>query len=383
MIGRKWYAGPQKFCKAAPTDLWEKSEGEIMGENTEGQSMQAWRVHRYGQPLEVLTLEDAPVPTPAANEVLVEVEAIPLNLNDIERITGGNMMAAPEFPYSPGMEVFGRVVAAGEGAEQWQGQRVAGITRQAHGGYAQFAICPSVNVFAIPDDIALPDAAALLFPFHLAWLGLVNRADLRSGESVLIHAAAGGSGSAAVQLAKAFGATVFATCGSDEKVAFCKSLGADFVYNYETDDWAAGVLEETGNQGVDVVFDNVGPAVMEKSFACTAYNGRYLMMGFASDKTRADEASIVPRRVIMGNIKLCGVLLNYQSDEMVDFMKSAMGWNVAPRALGELAMADILELVRSGAVQAVVGATPSFAELPQAIVDLGERKTIGRTIVLL
>src|SRR5439155_4894954 len=107
------------------------------------------------------------------------------------------------------------------------------------------------------------------------------------------------------------GARVFATAGSDDKVKLCQELGADVAINYRDDEFAAVVMAETGQRGVDVVFDNVGEAVLEQSLACTAYNGRYLMMGFASDKTKADEPFIVPRRVAAGNLKLCGVLLAY------------------------------------------------------------------------
>ena len=124
---------------------------------------------------------------------------------------------------------------------------------------------------------------------------------------MLIHAAAGGSGSAAIQLAKDRGATVFATVGSEAKVQLCRDLGADIVINYSEQDFAPIVLEQTENRGVDVVFDNVGEAVLEASLKCTAYNGRYLMMGFASDKSHADQKLIVPRQVSTGNLKLCGV----------------------------------------------------------------------------
>src|SRR6202158_253411 len=132
----------------------------------------------------------------------------------------------------------------------------------------------------MPESIPLPGAAALYFPFHLAWLGLFDRAELRAGESVLIHAAAGGSGSAAIQLAKHVGARVFATAGTDEKVQLCRDLGADVAINYNSTDFSEIVLAQTDNLGVDVVFDNVGEAVMELSMKCTKYNGRYLMMGF-------------------------------------------------------------------------------------------------------
>src|SRR5215470_13348748 len=260
-------------------------------------TMRAWRTHAYGpRPTEVLRLDTVPIPEPQPGEVRVRVQAIPLNLNDLERITGGNMMMRPELPYSPGMEVMGVVDACGDGTGEWQGRRVVAVPRGANGGFAEYALCPVASAFEMPAAIPLPDAAALYFPFHLAWLGLFDRADLRAGESVLIHAAAGGSGSAAIQLAV--------------------HAGAHVTINYSDTDFAPIVMRETGDRGVDVVFDNVGQAVMEKSMSCLAYNGRYLMMGFASDKTVADEKLIVPRRVAVGNFKLCGVLLAYVPDEM-------------------------------------------------------------------
>lgn len=347
----------------------------------ETEGMRAWVVHRYGRPLDVLELETVAVPEPGPGEVRVRVQAIPLNLNDLERITGGNMMVRPEFPYSPGMEVMGVVDGCGPGAESWDGRRVVATTTSAYGGFAEAAICPTAAMFEMPDDIPLPDAAALYFPFHLAWLGLFDRADLRAGESVLIHAAAGGSGSAAIQLARHAGARVFATAGTDEKVQLCRELGADIAINYSTDDFAEVVLAETAQAGVDVVFDNVGEAVVEKSMNCVAYNGRYLMMGFASNKVVADERFVVPRRVLMGNFKLCGVLLNYANDDMVQLLKGAMGWNVARRELGERAHAEIVELVRTRAIRPVIGDTVPFDRLPAAVEALASRATTGRTIV--
>ncbi|HXK23893.1 MAG TPA: zinc-binding dehydrogenase, partial [Myxococcota bacterium] len=286
--------------------------------------MRAWRTHRYGAPREVLSLDRVPIPEPGPGEVRVRVQAIPLNLNDLERITGGNMMVRPELPYSPGMEVMGVVDACGPGADAFAGRRVVAMPKQAHGGFAEYALCPIVSAFDMPASIPLPDAAALYFPFHLAWLGLFDRAALRAGESVLVHAAAGGSGSAAVQLARNAGARVFATAGSAEKSKLCRDLGADVAIDYTTDDFAEVVLAETGGRGVDVVFDNVGDAVFEKSMKCLAYDGRYLMMGFASDKRVADEKWIVPRRIALGNCKLCGVLLAYAPDAMAQTLKKSM-----------------------------------------------------------
>src|ERR1700732_836334 len=120
--------------------------------------MRAWRTHEYGRPLEVLKLDTVTIPRPELGELRVRVQAIPLNLNDLERITGGNMMVRPELPYSPGMEVMGIVDACGPGTEKLEGKRVVAITRGAHGGFAEYSICPAVSAFEMPDDIPLPDA---------------------------------------------------------------------------------------------------------------------------------------------------------------------------------------------------------------------------------
>jgi NADPH2:quinone reductase len=343
--------------------------------------MRAWRVHQYGDPLDVLQLDEVPVPVPEAGELLVKVEGIPLNLNDLERINGGNMMVRPELPYAPGMEVMGRVEAAGDGVEAFVGRRVSATTKTAIGGYAEKAICPAVSAFDIPDDIPMPDAAALFFPFHLAWLGLFDRGELTAGETVLIHAAAGGSGSAAIQLAKDAGATVFATAGSEEKLALCRELGADVAIDYTTTDFAGVVLAETGNKGVDVIFDNVGEAVWEASLKSLSYNGRYVMMGFASNKVVADEPFIVPRTFMLTNARLCGVMLSYQSPDMIGFLKGAMGWNVVPSELGARVQSEVVERYRAGRVKAVIGEVVPFEELPRAIDAMANRGTVGRVIV--
>jgi NADPH2:quinone reductase len=304
-------------------------------------------------------------------------------LNDLERITGGNMMLRPELPSTPGMEVMGVVDACGPGTAEWQGERVVAMPKGANGGYAEFAICPITSVFVMPEDIPLPDAAALYFPFHLAWLGLFDRAELQAGETVLIHAAAGGSGSAAIQLAVHAGARVLATAGSDDKTRLCRELGADVAINYREQDFSEVVLAETANRGVDVVFDNVGPEVVERSMKCTAYNGRYLMMGFASDKTKADEPFIVPRQVSAGNFKLCGVMLVYADPEVVTMVKQARGFNFMSRLLGQHITDSVVELVRTRRVRPVIGQVVRFDDVPAAIDAMANRKTTGRTIVSL
>src|SRR2546429_4724081 len=125
--------------------------------------MRAWRTHEYGRPTDALRLDTVSIPTPEPGELRVRVQAIPFNLNDLERITGGNMMVRPELPYSPGMEVMGVVVGAGPDVQDHVGRRVVATTKGAHGGFAEQAVCPAGSAFDMPDSIPLPDAAALYF----------------------------------------------------------------------------------------------------------------------------------------------------------------------------------------------------------------------------
>lgn len=346
-------------------------------------TMKAWRVHKFGPPLESLQLDEVPIPEPGPGEVLVRNLALPLNLNDLERIQGGNMMAPPQLPATPGMEVMGVVEACGAGAEALQGRRVVGIARQAFGGFAEYALAPAGATFDMPDAIPLPDAAALFFPFHLAWLGLFDRAGLKAGQSVLVHAAAGGSGSAAIQLARNAGARVFATAGSDDKLQLCRDLGAEVAINYKTAEFDDIILDATNGKGVDVVFDNVGEAVMDKSIRSIAYNGHYLLMGFASNKQIADEKFLVPRRAALGNCHFSGVMLAYANEQMAAGLKRAMGWNFPTSALGAHVHQSILDLSLAGKVRAIVGSEVAFAEAPAAFAALAARTTTGRTVVRL
>lgn len=343
--------------------------------------MRAWRVHEYGQPGDVLRLERVALPEPGPGEVRVHAEGIALNLNDLDRITGANMAFRPELPYAPGMETMGVVEAAGPGAEALLGRRVAACTKMAYGGFAEYAVASATATFPMPDDIRFPDAAAVMFPFHLAWLGLIDRARVRPGETVLVHAAAGGSGSAAVQLAVDEGARVIATVGSPAKAQLCRNLGAEAVIDYTQDDLTARVMDLTVQRGVDVVFDNVGAAVMAASMDCLAYGGRYLMMGFASDKTVLDQPVVVPRRLSMGNFSIAGVLLAYADPDTIPMVKAAAGANFVSSVLGARLHDDILARLRAGRVRAVVGDVVPFADLPAAMTALARRDTVGRTVI--
>src|SRR5574340_352918 len=136
--------------------------------------MKAWRVHAYGEPEQALILEDVPVPEPGPGEVRVRTEAITLNFNELDGVRGRYRTVNPPLPFIPGMEVLGRVDACGAGVESWLNKRVVGIPSGAYGGYAEAALCPVYGgTFEVPDDLALPGAAAFYFPFHLSWLALL------------------------------------------------------------------------------------------------------------------------------------------------------------------------------------------------------------------
>jgi NADPH:quinone reductase len=338
-------------------------------------------VHEFGEPQDVLRLDDVPAPTPGPGEILVRVAATTLNFNDVDGVRGRYRTVAPPLPYTPGMEVLGIVEDAGTGAESWVGKRVVAIPGGAFGGYADFAVGPAAMAFEMPPVSELADtpAAAVYFPFHLSWLALHERARLQAGETVLIHAGAGGVGSAAIQLASVAGARVIATAGSAAKLNLCRSLGAEVAIDYGETDFVAAVLAATDGRGVDVAFDSVGGDVTTQTFRCMAFNGRHLLVGFASG-IEAEDEGIIPRPVLFGNFSLYGVCHAYVDDPLA--LKEATGYNFPSHADGERVHERVLELVAKGSVRPVIGNEVAFADLPQALQAMAERKTVGRNVAL-
>jgi NADPH2:quinone reductase len=299
-------------------------------------------------------------------------------MNDVDGCYGRYRTVNPPLPYTAGMEVTGTVDAAGEGAETWLGKRVVACPEGAQGGFAEQALAPVDLVFEAPPCLDGRESAAFFFPFHLSWLGLLERARVARGESVLVHAAAGGIGSAAVQIARAAGARVFATAGGPEKARFCGELGADLAIDYRSEDFAEAVLGATDGAGVDVVFDTVGGEVAERSWRCIARNGRHVMVGF-SGGIEAEDRGVTPRPLMFGNFALLGVILAYTSSPVA--IKRATGWNFVPRAVGEEIHARLVELLDAGRIRPIIGATLPFTELPAALAALEQRNTMGRTVV--
>jgi len=341
--------------------------------------MRAWRVQRFGAPTDVLRLDEIDVPEPGPGEVQIAVEAITINFNDIDGIHGRYRTVPVEPPYVPGMEVLGCVRSAGSGAEDLIGRRVCAVPAGAFGGYAEVAVAPAAMTFTMPASMDTATAAAIYMPFHVAYLALYERAHVSADDTVLVHAAAGGVGSAAVQLAAARGARVIATAGSPAKLAFARGLGAAFAVDYRADDFVAQVLDITDGRGVDVAFDSVGGATTLETFRCMAFGGRHLLVGFASG-IEAEDEGIVPRPVLFGNFSLVGVCHAYTEDSLE--FKRLTGLNFPSHADGVRLHEDLLAMIAAGTIHPVVGSTSSFSGLPEIVGAMEGRTTMGRNVVI-
>jgi NADPH2:quinone reductase len=300
-----------------------------------------------------------------------------LNFNDLDGIHGRYKTVPVPVPYTPGMEILGRVEAAGAGAESWIGKRVVAIPSGAHGGYAEYVVAPAAMAFEMPDDLPEPEAAGIFMPYHLAYLALYERARLQTGQTLLVHAAAGGVGSSALQLGVHAGARVIATAGSDEKRALCRELGADVVLDSRAD-FIAPVLDATDGRGVDVAFDTIGGQITVDTFRCMAFNGRHVIAGFASGIEHED-VGIVPRPVLFGNFDLVGVCHAYVDDPIA--FKRDTTFNFPAHRDGEQLHAEVLRMVADGSIRPVIGLELPFERLPEGLAAMEARQTVGRVVV--
>ncbi|MFE1249807.1 NADPH:quinone oxidoreductase family protein [Streptomyces sp. NPDC058735] len=233
--------------------------------------MQAWHVHENGEPSEVMRLEDAQPPTPGDGQVLLKVRAANVNFPDA-LLCRGQYQIRPPLPFTPGVEICG---------ETEDGRRVIANPVLPHGGFAEYTVADAAALLPAPDALDDAEAAALHIGYQTGWFGLHRRAGLRAGETLLVHAAAGGVGSAAVQLGKAAGATVIGVVGGSAKAAVARGLGCDVVVDRRADDVVAAVKEATGGRGADVIYDPVGGEAYTQSTKVVAFEGRIVVVGFA------------------------------------------------------------------------------------------------------
>jgi len=340
--------------------------------------MQALQVTRNGPPAEVLAVRAVDRPGPGPGQVLVRVGAASLNFNDIDRCLGTLVSVPTPPPYTLGMDVCGTVVEAGEGAEVWLGRRVVAVTTSALGGIAEFALADAVAVFDAPEGLDDAEATAFLLPFQASHLALFRRGRLTAGETLVVHSAASGLGSAGIQLGKAAGARVIAVAGGPDKGAFCTAQGADLVIDHTTDDFVEAVLAATGDVGADVVYDLAGGDFVERSWRCTARGGRYLAVGFADDEENGMTGRPL-RMACIGNIDLVGVMLAWVDD--VDPGMRRFGFNPFGRDVADGIHADLLRLAAEGAIRPAVGRRVTMTEAGAALEDHRARRSIGRTVV--
>jgi len=301
-------------------------------------------------------------PQPQAGEVLLAIHAASLNFPDL-LIVQNKYQMKPALPFIPGAEFAGEVLALGHGVTQLQvGQRVACLGGT--GGFATHAVVPAALCTALPPDFPLIDAAALIMTYATSHHALVDRAALRPGETVLVLGAAGGVGTAAIQVAKAAGARVIAAASSDEKCALCESIGADVSINYRSEDLRAAIKLHTAGKGPDVVYDPVGGELAEPAFRSIAWRGRYLVIGFAAGPIPALPWNLA----LLKGASVVGVFWG-------DFAKREPQANAA-------AMAELLQWYAQGKIKPVIDRSMPMAELPGAFARMASRAVMGKLVLV-
>ena len=324
--------------------------------------MRAWRVHELGEPVDVLTLEDVPSPTPGPGEVALDVAAASLNFPDV-LLCRGEYQVKPELPFSPGSEVAGVVTALGDGVDTVQvGQRVIAIPQFGNGGLAEQTLAAAATVYPIPDTLEWPAAAALHITYQTGYLALHRRAALQPGETLLVHAGAGGVGSAAIQLGLAAGARVFATAGGPEKVQVCRDLGAELAIDYRADDFVTAVKEATDGRGADVIYDPVGGDTFDRSRKCVAFEGRILIIGFTGGRI----ADAPTNHALVKNYSVVGVhwgLYNLMNPKLISETHD-----------------ELMRLHTAGEIAPLVSEVLPLEDAPAALTRLASRGTWGKVV---
>jgi NADPH:quinone reductase len=324
--------------------------------------MQGWQVHELGDPGDVLTWGEMQDPEPGPGQVLVRVHAVACNFPDI-LVCQGRYQEKPPLPFTPGMEIAGEVVAAGEGAAAAVGDRVLGTPPMGKGGYAELALLDADSTLPWPEGMSAGQAAGMFVTYQTGICALEHRGRLQPGETLLVHAAAGGVGSAAVQLGKALGARVIGTAGGPEKCAVARAMGADEVVDYAAEDLVARVKELTEGRGADVVYDPVGGDVFDASRRAVAFEGRILVIGFVAGRF----AEAPTNHILVKNYAVVGV-------HWALYRRRAPEW--IPRWQGRLN-----GLWATGEIAPLVGTELPLRGAPEALRRLGSRGTTGKVVL--
>jgi NADPH:quinone reductase len=324
--------------------------------------MRAWQIQQLGEPRDALRLAEVPDPEPAPGQVLVRVLGAAANFPDV-LMCQGSYQVRPALPFTPGIELCGEVVTLGSGVTGIAvGDRVIGGPVLPYGAYAELALMDADAVLPAPDGLDDAEAAAFFITYQTGWFGLHRRARLAAGETLLVQAAAGGVGSGAVQLGKAAGARVIGVVGGERKAGVARALGADVVVDRLSQDFVQVVKEVTGGRGADVVYDSVGGDAYTRSTKCIAFEGRILVVGFASGQI----PSAALNHALVKNYSIVGLHWGlYRTKE--------------PQAIVECHR-QLTKLVADGAIRPLVSERLGLDDVPEALDKLAHGDTVGRIV---
>mgnify|MGYP003616175634 CR=1 FL=1 len=323
--------------------------------------MHAWLCENPTR-VDALTGQELPTPQPKAGEVLIEIKAASLNFPDL-LIVQNKYQMKPALPFVPGSEYAGTVQAVGEGVTHLKvGQNVACLSGT--GGFGTHTIAPAALCMPLPEGFSHVDAAAFIMIYATSWHALMDRAQLKAGETVLVLGAAGGVGTAAIQIAKAAGARVIAAAAADEKCARGTRLGADATTNYSTGNLRDSIKALTDGKGPDVIYDPVGGDFAEPAFRSIAWRGRYLVVGFASGPI----PSLPLNLTLLKGASIVGVFWG-------DFARREPKANAAM-------MAELAQWYAQGKVKPVIDRAMPMAELKAAYAHMGSRGVMGKLVMV-
>jgi len=323
--------------------------------------MQAW-ICENPTGVDALTWQQSDTPQPKAGEVLIAIEAASLNFPDL-LIVQIKYQIKPPLPFVPGSEFAGTVQAVGDGVTHLRvGQAVACLPGT--GGFATHAVASAALCLPLPAGFGTVDAAAFIMTYATSWHALIDRAQLKAGETVLVLGAAGGVGTAAIQIAKAAGARVIAAASTEEKCALCESIGADASINYSNKNLRDEIRSKTGGQGPDIIYDPVGGDLTEPAFRAIAWRGRYLVVGFAAGGI----PSLPLNLALLKGASIVGIFWG-------DFARREPKANAAM-------MAELANWYAKGKIKPVIDRTMPMADLKQAYAYMGSRSVKGKLVMV-
>ena len=328
--------------------------------------MKAWVVRRLGPP-DSMILEEVDEGSPPPDKVRIKIESVAVNFPDA-LLVAGQYQVKPDLPFVVGLEVAGTVLAAPSTSAIKPGDRVLALLPAGGGltggGFGEIVDTMPSTVVPIPDRMPFEDASALMLTYQTGYFGLHRRAHLKAGEVLLVHAGAGGVGSAAIQLGKAAGARVVATAGSDAKVELCRRLGADLAVNYKEGDFVQAVKDFTAGAGADVIYDPVGGDVYDRSTKCIAFEGRLVVVGFTSG--RIPTAAV--NHALVKNYSIVGLHWGLYNTK-------------APQLVAD-ATEELFRLYREGKIKPHISDRRPLAEAPQALASVAEGRSTGKVVIL-